>query len=92
MCMYVCVFMQVAVDGTLEDVTELCTGIVMQIRDVVKARLSSAGVEIESITGLSEIFAEDSEFCQPFHNLDTYYRQLAFYRAHFSLVVSLYLM
>lgn len=38
-CMYACVFMQVAVDGIVEDETELCTGIVMQIRDVVKASL-----------------------------------------------------
>ena len=74
-------------DGILEDVTDLCTRIVTQLRDLVTAKLLTAGINVQQITGLLELFSEDSHFCQPFQNLHTYYRQLAFYKSHLNLVV-----
>ena len=79
---------QVTLDEVLHDVTELCTDLVTLLGESVMELLKSAGVSLECVPGLQELFAEDSDFCKPFKNLDTHYKQLAFSRAHFNLVVS----
>ena len=79
---------EVTPDEVLHDVTQLCTDLVTLLGESVMELLKSAGVSMERVPGLQELFAEDSDFCKPFKNLDTHYKQLAFSRAHFNLVVS----
>lgn len=79
---------QSALEEILQDVTELCTDLVTQLGERVVATLTSAGVMTHEVPGLLELFdSEKSEFCHPFHHLNTYHRQLSFYRANFNFVV-----
>ena len=77
-----------AVDGILDDVTELCSSIVLQLKHLVKSTLSSHGVNFDEIFGLPDLFHEESVFCRPFRGLETHHLQLLFYKTHFSFVVS----
>ena len=79
---------QSALEEILQDLTELCTDLVTQLGERVVAALTSAGVMTREVPGLLELFdSEKSKFCQPFHHLNTYHRQLSFYRANFNFVV-----
>lgn len=78
---------QSALEEILQDVTELCTDLVRELGERVASTLLSAGVKAEEVPGLLELFDEKSECCQPFHHLNTYHRQLSFYRANFNFVV-----
>ena len=53
---------QVTLDEVLHDVTKLCTDLVT-LGESVMALLKSAGV---SVSGLQELFAEDSDICKTF--------------------------
>ena len=77
-----------AIDGILEDVTDLCTRIVLQLRDATKSILLSSGVEDNCIANILKPFDEQSPFCKPFRDIDTWHRQLSFYKDHFKLIVS----
>lgn len=78
---------QSTLEEILQDVTELCTDLVAELGKHVASTLLSAGVKAEEVPGLLELFDEKSECCQPFHHLNTYHRQLSFYRANFNFVV-----
>ena len=70
------------------DVSELCSDTVTRLGEQVFAKLQSAGIAPTDIPGLADLFADSSPYCRPFDGLDTYFRQLSFYRRHFILVVS----
>ncbi len=78
---------QSTLEEILQDVTELFTDLVTQLGERVAATLQSAGRTAVEIPGLLELFSDKSEFCQPFQHLNTYHRQLSFYRANFNFVV-----
>ena len=79
---------QSSVDSILEDATELCATTVSELGFRVESLLNTAGIRFNDIPGLREIFAPTSPYCNPFDGLDTYHRQLSFYRKHFNFVVS----
>lgn len=79
---------QTCVDSMLQDITELCTVTVSELGGAVDSILQSAGINMHNIPGLCEVFTHSSSFCRPFDGLDTYYRQLAFYKSHLKFVVS----
>ena len=79
---------QTCVDSMLQEVTELCTVNGSVLGGAVDSVLQSAGLKMEEIPGLRELFAPSSPYCRPFDGLDTYHRQLAFYKSHLKFVVS----
>ena len=77
---------QVTVNKIIEDFSEFCENNITKLGEEVMEKIKSAGISSE-IPGLAELFSSQSQYCQPFAGLDTTYRQLAFYRQHFKLVV-----
>lgn len=80
---------QTCVDSVLQEVTELCTVSISELGGAVDSVLQSAGLRMDDIPGLRELFSQSSPFCRPFDGLDTYHRQLAFYKSHLNFVVRL---
>ena len=78
---------QVATNTLLENVTELCTSTVVE---EVKTVLQSSGIDPSSINGLEALFCSSSPYCRPFDGIDTYYRQVAYYKEHLNFVVRQY--
>ena len=78
---------QVATNTLLDSVTELCTSTVIELGEEVKALLQSSGVDPSSINGLEVLFSLTSPYCRPFDGIDTYHRQLAYYKEHLNFVV-----
>lgn len=79
---------QQSVTDILGNVTELCSEIISSLGQEVSTKLNAAGIIASDIEGLNELFESTSCYCQPFEGLTTYYRQVAFYKEHFNLVVS----
>ena len=79
---------QTCVDSMLQEVTELCAVNGSVLGGAVDSVLQSAGLKMEEIPGLRELFAPSSPYCHPFDGLDTYHRRLAFYKSHLKFVVS----
>ena len=52
-------------DGVLDDVTELCATIILQLQDSVKSKLSACGVNFNEIPGLPDLFTEKSAISGP---------------------------
>lgn len=67
------------------------TSIVQEVVSVVKTQvhdcLQRANVDFETVPGLQDIFEEDNEATNPFHNLDTESRRLSYYREQFGFKV-----
>lgn len=78
---------QACLEELLGDITELCTYMVTKLGEVTTL-LKEANVSMEAIGRVSKLFDDKSPFCKPFHNLETNYLQLAYYRSHFGFVVS----
>ena len=78
---------QVCIDSMLQDITELVTVTVSELGDAMRSTIELAGISIDTILGLSEMFEHTSPFCQPFDGLDTYYKQLSYYRKYLNFVV-----
>ena len=79
---------QSCVEELLGDVTDLCSYTVSQLGTQVSSLLREAGIKMDDIPGLDELFQPGSSYCQPFYQLETQHRQLAFYTSHFNYVVS----
>ena len=79
---------QLTLEEILEDVTELCSNLLVDLEQHVSSALACVGVKIDDVPGLSTLFSSESEFSQPFKHLNTYHHQLAFYRENFHFVVS----
>ena len=52
-------------------------------------KLESVGATKESIDSVSELFSEESPYCNPFKGLDTHYKQLSFYKKSLNLLVQI---
>lgn len=79
---------QSCLDELLSDVTDLCSYTAVQLGQQASSLLRDAGIKMDDIPGLNELFQEGSPYCQPFSQLETQHRQLSFYRSHFNYVVS----
>ena len=79
---------QSCIEELLGDVTDMCSYTVSQLGTQVSSLLRDAGIKMDDIPGLNELFQPGSSYCQPFCQLETQHRQLAFYTSHFNYVVS----
>ena len=80
---------QESVNCVLKDVTTLCISTVAELGEEVASKLQQSGVSIADIPGLQQLFSPQSLYARPFDGLDTYYRQVEFFKTHFKLVVRL---
>lgn len=81
---------QVATTSLLDSATELCETTVTELGGEVKALLQVVGIDSSSVPGLDALFSTTSHYCQPFDGIDTYHRQLAYYKKHLNFVVSFF--
>ena len=82
---------QCCTENLLNDISEICTNIVEDLKSDIMQKLYSAPITIPSaaIKEISETC--DSEiYRQPFVGLETQYKQLQFYRNHLNYVVRKY--
>ena len=78
---------QAALDGILEDVTELLQAHIQHVLEKILDVLNSSNVGEQVVSAISSIFAEE-RFSKPFLGLETEYRQNRYFRDHFGMVVS----
>ncbi len=79
---------QVALQSVIEGVTSLTQIRLTVLHGDVCSKLQAAGISPSSIPGLDELFDIERPFGRPFMGLETQHQQLAFYKAHFGLIVS----
>ena len=78
---------QSAEDEVSSDVTELCTNVVTHLGDELHKVLNSAGIHSSDIPGFDDIIGDDTQYTNPFRNLQTQHLQIAYFRKHFNFVV-----
>lgn len=54
----------------------------------VSKELSQAGISLDRIEGLDQLFSDDSPHANPFSEVFTKHKQLEYLRKHFELIVS----
>lgn len=79
---------QSTTEEILSDVTELCSSIVLHLKNEVHRVLESADIIPDNIPGLDDLFSESSSYAHPFCNLQTQYKQMSYFHSHFNFVVS----
>lgn len=78
---------QKALDGMIDGSTTLVRNTVELIQSGVQNRLDSAGINFDTVPGLSELFAEDHKISNPFAHVATKHKRAAYYAENFGLVV-----
>ncbi len=76
---------QVAIDDIVHEWDGLFTHIVQRLQAGIRAKLAAAGIEIDDIEGLNEVF---QDVPNPFEGLETHHKQEKFYRDTLGLQVS----
>ena len=79
---------QRATENMMENVTTLVKNAVEILRMGVQNRLDSAGLRFDAVPGLAELFEDDHSISNPFAHVNTEYKQAAYFKENFSLVVS----
>ena len=79
---------QSTMEEILRDVTGLFQDTLSDLQQQVCTRISAAGIDLNQVPGLAELFQDQSEFATPFMGLETQYLQLKFYKENFNFVVS----
>jgi hypothetical protein len=79
---------QKCVNNIVDDATELVRGTVQTIKSGLHDCLENAGINFDAIPGLSDLFAEENPISNPFQHVSTKYKQNAYFKEHFGLVVS----
>lgn len=82
---------QSTVDEVLSGVTELCSDIVLHLRDELHKVLNSAKLNPSDIPGFEDVLSDDSPYTNPFRTLQTQHLQMGYYRKEFNLVVGIVL-
>ena len=77
-----------AITALLCDTTSLVQSCVEQIHGKVKDCLNNAGIELENVPGLQEVFRPENEIANPFNGLTTKLEQKQYFQENFGLVVS----
>lgn len=73
----------------LDDSTELVRGTVKSIKSFgLQDCLGNAGINFDAVPGLNDLFTEENPISNPFEHVSTKYRQNAYFKEHFGLVVS----
>lgn len=76
-----------------EDIAENVTNIVQNTVELVKLgvqnKLDSAGLNVDAVPGLSELFEDDNPLSNPFAHVNTQDKQSSYYKENFGLVVSI---
>ena len=80
---------QTVVNLFVESSTQLIRNSIQLAELEVRLRLAAVGTAIEAVSGLKEIFQEDSLAMNPFRGIEGELQQHKFYQEHFHLVVSL---
>lgn len=76
---------QVVIDDVVEGCTSVFQDTVRRLRASVSAKLAMAGIDVNNIQGLEDLF---DEVPQPFEDLETRHKQEKFFREKLRLVVS----
>ena len=79
---------QSTTEEILSDVTELCSSIILHLKNDLHHVLKSADITPRNIPGLDDLFSENSSYALSFCNLQTHYKQMSYFRSHFNFVVS----
>ena len=61
---------------------------VEQLKGRVENCLDSAGIKVDDIPGVQDVFRADSHECNPFHGIRSKTEQQHYFRDNFGLVVS----
>ena len=75
---------QAAIDDIVHEWDGLFTPTVQRLQSRIRAKLATAGIDIDEIEGLNEVFRDVPN---PFEGLETCYKQEKFYRETLGLVV-----
>ena len=77
-----------AITALLCDTTSLVQSCVEQIHGKVKDCLNNAGIELENVPGLQEVFRLENEIANPLNGLTTKMEQKQYFQENLGLVVS----
>ena len=80
---------QSATEEILQDVTELCCDMVTNLKSDIYKVLASAGISADDVSGLEDLFQDESSYMKPFSKLETQYLQMSYYKSHLGFVVSI---
>lgn len=81
---------QKCVDNVVEDSTELVRTTVKAIRDGLQNCLDGAGIALDAVPGIEDLFTEHNHFSNPFEHVSTKCKQASYFKEQFGLVVSDY--
>lgn len=81
---------QSATEEILQDVTELCCDMISNLKSDIYKVLSSAGINGDDVSGLEDLFHDESPYMNPFSKLETQYLQKSYYKTYLGFVVSTY--
>lgn len=77
---------QTCTENILQDVTNLCTSMILDLTSVVKQKLHMHNVSPELSQDLIGVLQSDT-YNQPFKGLETHYKQMQYFRESFNYVV-----
>lgn len=78
---------QMALQGIIEDVTNLIQTYLRDLNLSIKNHLKEGGVSEEVISSLDPFFSPGGKYGEPFRGLETEHRQLKYFKNCFSMVV-----
>lgn len=79
---------QKCLDNIVDDSTQLVQRVVNAVKSELQDCLESAGINFDTIPRLNDIFGEENPIMNPFQHVSTKYKQNAYFKEHFGLVVS----
>lgn len=79
---------QTAVNNIVEDSTILVRNTVEKVRKGVEECLEDAGILLDSIPGLQQLFKDDHPISNPLQHVSTKHKQASYFKVNFGLVVS----
>lgn len=80
---------QKGMGSVVSDTTCIVQNAVEQLKGRVENCLDSAGIKLDDIPGLEDVFRADSHECNPFHGIRSKTEQQRYFRDNFGLLVSL---
>ena len=80
---------RLATIGIVQDVSELVKDVCSCVEAQISNCLERNGIDISTVSGLSDVFTSTNETVAPFTHLMTHHQQMTYYREHYNLIVSL---
>ena len=81
---------QSVTEEILQDVTEFSCEMITNLKSDIYKVLSSAGINADDVSGLEDLFQDESPYVKPFLKLETQHLQMSYYKRHLGFVVSIY--